>query len=113
MSALENLAATKARADSRTNFENFIAGRRLAGWTEADIADYTESIRVLMGADDAASLALFPAGTYPTAEQARQGARAYWAQQYRRLPDGSMERMPPPLRVVGRSESIHQSSITQ
>lgn len=26
---------------------------------------------------------------------------------YRRLPDGSMERMPPRLRVVGESESIH------
>ena len=41
MSALENLAATKARADSRANFESFIAGRRAAGWSEADIADYT------------------------------------------------------------------------
>lgn len=81
MSALSNLAATKARADSRANFENFIAGRRAAGWTEADIADYTESISVLMGDDEAAALALYPAGTYETAEQARQGARAYWAQQ--------------------------------
>lgn len=81
MSALENLAATKARADSQANFENYIACRRAAGWSEADIADYTESIRVLMGDDDAVALALFPAGTYQTAEQARQGARAYWAQQ--------------------------------
>ncbi len=81
MSALENLAATKARADSRANFESFIAGRRAAGWSEADIADYTESIRVLMGDDDTAALALFPADTYQSAEQARQGARAYWAQQ--------------------------------
>lgn len=32
---------------------------------------------------------------------------------YRQLPNGSMERMPPRLRVVGSSESIHQSSITQ
>lgn len=81
MSALENLAATKARADSRANFENFISGRRAASWTEADIADYTESIRVLMGNDDAAALALFPGGTYQTAEQARQGAHEFWAQQ--------------------------------
>lgn len=79
MSALENLAATKARADSWANFENFIAGRRAAGWIEADIADYTESIRVLMGEDDAAALALFPVGTYQTAEQARQGGREFWA----------------------------------
>jgi hypothetical protein len=81
MSALENLAATKARADSRANFENFIAARRVAGWTEADIAEYTEAIRVLMGDDDAAALDLFPVGTYQTAEQARQDARAYWAKQ--------------------------------
>lgn len=78
MNALENLAATKARADSRANFENFIAGRRAGGWSESDITDYTESTRVLMGNDDAAALALFPAGTYQTAEQARQGAREFW-----------------------------------
>lgn len=81
MSALSNLAATKARADSRANFENFIAGRRAAGWSEEDIADYTKSIGVLMGSDDAAALALFPAGTYQSAEKARQGARDYWALQ--------------------------------
>ena len=81
MSALENLAAAKARADSRANFEQFISSRLSAGWSEEDIADYTASIRVLMGNDDAASLALFPAGTYQNAEQARQGAREFWAQQ--------------------------------
>ncbi len=79
MSALENLAAAKAKADARANFESFIAGRRADGWSEADIAEYRESIRVLMGNDDAAALALFPPGTYESAEQARQGARAYWA----------------------------------
>jgi hypothetical protein len=81
MSALKNLAATKARADSRANFENFVAGRRAAGWSEADIADYTKSIGVLMGDDDAAALTLFRVGTYQSAEQARQGARQFWAQQ--------------------------------
>lgn len=79
MSALEYLAATKARADSRANFENFINGRPAAGWSTADIAEYNESVRVLMGNDDAAALALFPAGTYQNAEQARQGARDFWA----------------------------------
>lgn len=79
MSALETLAAAKARVDSRANFENFIVGRRAAGWSEADIDDYTRSIRTLMGDDDAAALALFPVGTYETAEQARQGAREFWA----------------------------------
>lgn len=80
MSALENLAAAKAKADGRTNFERFIAARRADGWTDSDVAEYRESIRILMGDDDAAALALFPAGTYATAEQARQGAREeYWA----------------------------------
>lgn len=81
MNAIQNLAATKARAESRANFEDFIVGRRAAGWSEGDVTDYTESIRVLMGDDDAAALALFPAGTYQSAEQARQGAREYWALQ--------------------------------
>lgn len=81
MSALEDLAAIKARADSHANFESFITSHRAAGWTEADIAEYRESIRILMGDDDTSALALFPAGTYKTAEQARQDAPAFWAQQ--------------------------------
>lgn len=79
MSALANLSAAKAKADARANFERFIAGRRAAGWSDPDVADCRESIRVLMGDDDAAALALFPAGTYQSAEQARQSAREYWA----------------------------------
>lgn len=78
MNALENLAAAKARADSRANFDSFIAGRRADGWSDSDVAEYRESIRVLMGDDDVAALALFPVGTYATAEQARQAAREYW-----------------------------------
>ncbi len=79
MSALENLAAAKAKADARGNFERFIAGRRAAGWSDHDVAEYRESVRILMGDDDAAALALFLPGTYQAAEQARQGARAYWS----------------------------------
>lgn len=78
MSALENLAAAKAKADARTNFDRFVACRRAAGWTEADVAVYRDSIRILMGDDDAAALALFPPGAYASAEQARQAAREYW-----------------------------------
>ena len=78
MSALENLAAAKSKADARANFDRFIAGRRAAGWTAADVAEYRESIRLMMADDDAAALALFPAGTYRSAEQARQAAREYW-----------------------------------
>lgn len=79
MSALENLAAAKSRADSRANFDRFISGRRAAGWSDSDVAEYRDSVRVLMGDDDAAALSLFPAGTYQSAEQARLAARAYWA----------------------------------
>lgn len=78
MSALEDLAATKAKADARVNFERFIAGRREAGWGDADVAEYRESIRVLMGHDDSAALALFPPGAYATAEDARSDARRCW-----------------------------------
>ncbi|MCK6411477.1 MAG: hypothetical protein L6Q55_03530 [Azonexus sp.] len=78
MGALESLAIAKAKADARGNFERFIAGRHAAGWSETDIAEYRESIRVLMGNDDSAALGLFPVGAYATAEQARQAAREYW-----------------------------------
>lgn len=76
---LDRLASAKSKADSRANFDRFIAGRRADGWIDSDVAEYRESIRVLMGDDEAAALALFPPGTYQTAEQARQGAREYWA----------------------------------
>lgn len=79
MSALDNLAAAKAKADARGNLERFIAGRRAAGWSDSDIAEYRNSIRMLMDSDDATALALFPPGAYQTAEQARQAARGFWA----------------------------------
>ena len=78
MSALENLVAVKIRADSRANLDNFIAGRRVAGWSET-CAEYAEAISVLMGNDDAAALALFPTGAYQTAAQAREDAHRFWA----------------------------------
>lgn len=81
MSALEQLAATKARADSSANLDRYIANRLSDGWSNADASEYRKSIAVLMGSDDAAALALFPVETYQTAEQARQGAREFWAQQ--------------------------------
>ena len=75
---LDRLASAKARADSRANFERFVASRRAAGWSERDVAEYRESIRILMGDDDAAALELFPPGTYQSADQARQAAREFW-----------------------------------
>ena len=76
---LDRLASAKAKADASANFERFITARRADGWTDSDVAEYRESIRVLMGNDDAAALALFPPGAYATTEQALQDAREYWA----------------------------------
>jgi hypothetical protein len=76
---LDRLANAKSEVDARNNFERFITGRRAAGWADSDVAEYRESVRILMGNDDAAALALFPPGTYQIAEQARQAAREYWA----------------------------------
>ncbi|MBK7463968.1 MAG: hypothetical protein IPJ50_15385 [Betaproteobacteria bacterium] len=84
MSALANLQAAKSRADAAANFDRFIASRQAAGWSASDVADYRESIRILMGADDKAALALFPPGTYQTAEQARQDAREHWSHSQQR-----------------------------
>jgi len=74
MSALEDLAAAKTKTDARSNFETFIAGWRAAGWSEAETADYQESIRIFLGDDDSAALALLPAGSYKSSEQARRSA---------------------------------------
>ena len=84
MSALANLQAAKSRADAAANFEQFVASRRAAGWSDADVTDYRESIRILMGDDDRSALALFPPGSYQTAEQARQDARDHWAHSQQR-----------------------------
>lgn len=79
MTVLETLAAAKTKADARANYEQFVFAMRAAGWTDADVTEYREAIAVLMGADDAAALALYPPGCFSNAEQARQAARDYWA----------------------------------
>lgn len=75
--ALRN-SATEAQA-ARENYSRFLAFQRDEnGWTAEEYADYKANIGVLMGKDDAAALALFPAGLYRTADEARQGARDFW-----------------------------------
>ena len=59
-------------------YRNFIAAMRRQGWSYADVKEYSESIGVLMGDDDKKALALFSAGTYATAEDARTDARKFW-----------------------------------
>lgn len=80
---LDRLMNAKAQADSanqdRFNYQKTIDFfRNIQGFSEEEIADYAEKIRVLMGKDDSAALDLFPDGLYQTADQARQGARDYW-----------------------------------
>lgn len=81
---LDRLMSAKAQADSanqdRLNYQKTIDFfRSVQEFSESEITDYSEKIRVLMGKDDSAALALFPDGLYQTAEQARQGARDYWS----------------------------------
>lgn len=64
--------------DSRKAFSSFIASMRNRGWTDADVSEYTAQVRILMGKDDAATLDLFPAGLYQTAQSARDDAVKYW-----------------------------------
>ena len=78
-----SLSAAKQQADSsaaaRENYARFLVYQRdVNGWTPEEMADYKEKIGVIMGKDDAAALALFPAGLYKTADEARQGARIFW-----------------------------------
>jgi len=80
---LDRLRGVKEQADSaddtRRAYQRFINhARQHLGWTDADVSEYAESIKALMGKDDAAALALFPDGLYKTAEEARQAAVKYW-----------------------------------
>ena len=75
---LSGLNAAKDKADARANFRDCMSAMRCQGWTDSDVKEYSESIGVLMGEDDTAALALFPAGTYPYAEAARSDARKFW-----------------------------------
>lgn len=64
--------------DSRKAFSGYIAAMRNRGWTDYDVSEYTAQVRILMGKDDAATLDLFPAGMYQTAQAARDNAVKYW-----------------------------------
>ena len=64
--------------DSRKAFASFVSRMRNQGWTDADVSKYTAQVRILMGKDDAATLDLFPAGLYQTAQAARDAAVKFW-----------------------------------
>lgn len=75
---LSGLNAAKDKADARANYRDCMAAMRQQGWRDADVNEYSESIGVLMSMDDQKALALFPAGTYANAEDARADARKFW-----------------------------------
>lgn len=75
---LSGLNAAKDKANARANYRDCMTAMRRQGWTDSDVKEYADSIGVLMGEDDAKALALFPAGTYATAEAARTDARKFW-----------------------------------
>lgn len=64
--------------EKRAAFASHIKVMREAGWSDADVAEYTGQVRILMGKDDAATLDLFPVGLYSTAQAARDDAVKYW-----------------------------------
>lgn len=79
---LERLMSAKVKADSddaaRRNYQSFINAMRSEGWTESDINEYADNIKVLMGSDDDKAMALFPHGLYANADEARNMAKECW-----------------------------------
>jgi hypothetical protein len=82
MNPLDRLKKVSEQADSgdekRRAFAGYQQAMRNQGWSEADLAEYRESVKILMGKDDAATLALFPAGLYKSADEARADAVRFW-----------------------------------
>ena len=82
-SPLDRLRSLKSKADStseaRDHFRRYIAfAKETLGWSDEDVAEYSESIKVLMGKDDDAALALYPPGAFSSASEAREAAVIYW-----------------------------------
>lgn len=76
---LRNVKQAANEADeTRELYSRFVSTMREQGWTDEDVQEYADGVRVLMGKDDQAALNLFPADLYSTAEEARQSARTMW-----------------------------------
>lgn len=71
-------AAADAAAARQDAYRRYMASRRKAGWSQADVDEYAGLIEVLMGSDDKASLALYPEGVFATADEARAEAVEFW-----------------------------------
>ena len=80
---MDRLRTVRKQAESqdeaRVLFRRYIAiAREHFAWTDADVAEYSQAIKVLMGKDDAAALDLYPEGVFATAAEARKGAVDFW-----------------------------------
>lgn len=79
------LAKAKERADAkaleRKAFAAYLKEMRAAGWSDLDVAEYSDCVRILMGDDDEATIRLFPDGVFSSAKEAREDAPEFWRRQ--------------------------------
>ena len=83
MSPIEKLQQVRQAANGKTEavelYKRFIlCARKVMDWSDADISEYLAQAKILMRGSDAEVLALYPAGLYQSANEARQGAIDYW-----------------------------------
>lgn len=98
--ALARMLAAKEKADAaatdQANLAAYVADRvEHGGWSSADAAAYRATVAALMKGDDAAVLAMFPPGTYASADEARRDARAFWAMKGAATPASGILRQQP------------------
>lgn len=80
---LDRLRGVKEKADAtdetRRLYQRFVAKAKDAmGWTDADVAEYSASVKIIMTGSDEDVLSLFPDGLFNSADDARQSAITYW-----------------------------------
>ena len=80
---LDRLRGVKEKADTtdetRRLYQRFVTkAKETMGWTDADVAEYAESVKTIMTGSDEDVLSLFPDGLFNSADDARQSAITYW-----------------------------------
>ena len=80
---LDRLRGVKEKADTtdetRRLYQRFVTkAKETMGWTDADVAEYAESVKTIMTGSDEAVLSMFPAGLFNSADDARQSAITFW-----------------------------------
>lgn len=80
---LDRLRGVKEKADAtdetRRLYQRFVAKAKDAmGWTDADVAEYSASVKIIMTGSDDEVTELYPAGLFRSADEARQAAVKFW-----------------------------------